>query len=76
MLSLLHFSDTIDVEIIENSNPFLAIVLLSRDWMKSCSTKGTLLSATKIFNIFFQKRVVYRLVHSQYENLNILECEK
>ena len=37
MLSLPHFSDTIDVEITENSNPFLAIVLLSRDWMKSCS---------------------------------------
>ena len=28
---------------IENSNPLLAIVLLSHDWMKSCSTKEALL---------------------------------
>ena len=26
---------------IENWNPLLAVVLLSHDWMKSCSTKET-----------------------------------
>ena len=50
---------------IENSNPLLAVVLLSRDW-KRCFE-------TNYYYIFSQKHVVYRLMYSQYKNPNTLD---
>ena len=56
---------------LENSKPFLAIVLKFQDYTNVIAQKKCCFKL-KVYNLLFQNLVVHRLMYFQYEIINIL----